>query len=215
MRVYFVRHGESEANLLREFSNTGLKHPLTEKGRRQAHALADWLRTAHVARIYTSPLLRAQQTAQILAQELGVPLEVTDALCEYSTGVLEGRSDAQGWAIYDQVDAAWRRGEWEQRIEGGESLLDMRARFEPLIRHILREYAEQPVSLVLVGHGGLYRNMLPLALSNISPAFAAAHGMGNTAAVIAEPSPQGLICMNWCGETDFQKFMVSYTERSG
>lgn len=203
MRIYFVRHGQSEANLLREFSNRGLKHPLTELGRQQAHELAEALRGANVARIYTSPLQRALQTAQILSQELGVPYEETDGLREYDTGVLEGRSDQAGWDIYVQVEEAWRRGEWEQRIQGGESVLDMRARFDPLIRSILREYADTPAGLVLVGHGGLYRSVLPLALANITPAFASAHGMGNTAAVIAEPAPQGLVCVDWCGLTSF------------
>ena len=43
MRFYFVRHGESEANLLHEFSNRGLKHPLTARGREQVIALAEHL----------------------------------------------------------------------------------------------------------------------------------------------------------------------------
>ena len=42
--LYFVRHGESEANLLHEFSNRGLKHGLTDKGRRQAAALVHKLK---------------------------------------------------------------------------------------------------------------------------------------------------------------------------
>ena len=44
MWIYFVRHGESEANLLNEISNRGLKHGLTERGRAQASALAETLR---------------------------------------------------------------------------------------------------------------------------------------------------------------------------
>ena len=39
MKLYFVRHGESEANLLREFSNRGYKHGLTERGFQQAAAV--------------------------------------------------------------------------------------------------------------------------------------------------------------------------------
>ena len=52
MRLYFVRHGESEANLLQEFSNRGLKHGLTPTGVRQATALAEALRGLQVAKIY-------------------------------------------------------------------------------------------------------------------------------------------------------------------
>jgi broad specificity phosphatase PhoE len=39
MKLYFVRHGESEANILREFSNRGFKHGLTERGFQQAKQL--------------------------------------------------------------------------------------------------------------------------------------------------------------------------------
>ena len=45
MRIYFARHGESEANILQEFSNRGRKHGLTEKGKRQAERLADNLKS--------------------------------------------------------------------------------------------------------------------------------------------------------------------------
>lgn len=80
MKLYFARHGESEANLLHEFSNRGLKHGLTEEGRQQAATLAGKLEGISVAKLFSSPLLRAIQTAQILADEPGVPYEITDAL---------------------------------------------------------------------------------------------------------------------------------------
>ena len=99
MKLYFVRHGESEANLLNEFSNRGSKHGLTDKGRQQAHTLAQSLQTAPVAAIFSSPLLRARQTAEILSQTLGVPYRVTDALREFDCGVLEGKSDTDTAAI--------------------------------------------------------------------------------------------------------------------
>ncbi len=70
MKLYFVRHGESTANLLREFSNGGAKHPLTEKGVEQARTVARALSGLQIEQIYASPVLRAVQTAQILAESL-------------------------------------------------------------------------------------------------------------------------------------------------
>ncbi|MRR32744.1 histidine phosphatase family protein, partial [bacterium] len=64
----FVRHGESEANLLHEFSNHGSKHGLTGLGIQQAHLLLDKLREYPISAIYSSPLLRAQQTAGLVGQ---------------------------------------------------------------------------------------------------------------------------------------------------
>jgi bisphosphoglycerate-dependent phosphoglycerate mutase len=59
MRLYLVRHGESEANVLGVFSNRGFKHPLTAHGREQAVGLAGLLAGKGISRIYTSPLQRA------------------------------------------------------------------------------------------------------------------------------------------------------------
>src|SRR4030095_7217744 len=97
MRFYFVRHGESEANVLRVISNRGRQHGLTERGRQQARLLAQRIRGEPLSLIYGSPLLRGEQTATILAAELRLPYTVTGALCEYDCGVLEGRSDAEAW----------------------------------------------------------------------------------------------------------------------
>lgn len=83
MKLYFVRHGQSEANLLNEFSNRGYKNGLTALGREQAHQLADRLKPDSLSYIYSSPLMRAVQTAEILSNELDLEFETKDALREY------------------------------------------------------------------------------------------------------------------------------------
>jgi broad specificity phosphatase PhoE len=199
MKLYFVRHGESEANLLNEFSNGLNKHGLTGKGRQQADMLARSLRGAGISRIYTSPILRALQTAEILAGDLGLAYTVTEALREYDVGVLEGRSDAASWELFWQVSESWMaRGEWDERLEGGESFNDIRRRFVPFVEALVQQL--QPASsggIVLVGHGGTYRCMLPLVLGNIDFRFAREHAIANTAAIVAVPGPYGLVCTDW------------------
>lgn len=76
-RLYFVRHGESEANVLKVISNRGSRHGLTEKGRRQSAELASNLEGSRATRIYSSPLLRALQTAETVSSALGVDYDVT------------------------------------------------------------------------------------------------------------------------------------------
>lgn len=199
MRFYFVRHGESEANLLHEFSNRGVKHPLTATGREQALALAQTLKGIAVTRIFASPILRAVQTAEIVAGELGLSYDVTDALREYDVGMLEGRSDAVSWQRYWEINDAWLvRHEWDARIEQGESFLDIRQRFVPFIEQLVRDGATSSASdIVLVGHGGVYRCMLPLVLRNIDFSFVLEHGMGHTDVVVAELTAVGLTCLTW------------------
>jgi probable phosphoglycerate mutase len=115
--------------------------------------------------------------------------------------VLESRSDAAGWQVYDDVLDDWVRwGRWERQIEQGESFLDMRARFVPFVERLVPQYRRRSDCLVLVGHGGLYRCMLPLVLVNVDIPFALAHPMGAAQAVVAEPGPDGLRCLEWCGQ---------------
>jgi 2,3-bisphosphoglycerate-dependent phosphoglycerate mutase len=200
VKLYFARHGESEANVLREISNRGLKHPLTERGQRQAQTLAAELRPAGIAVIYTSPLLRAIQTAEILSEALGVGFEVTDALREYDCGILEGKSDPATWDAFWALREAWWPGRrWERRIEGGESFFDMQARFVPFIAGLLAADDLRDSNLVLIGHGGLYLSMLPLVLANVGHELASHQPFPNTGYVLAENSSHGLICREWCG----------------
>jgi broad specificity phosphatase PhoE len=201
MRLYFARHGESEANVLRVISNRGYVHGLTARGVQQAEQLVQRFAAVPLARIYTSPLRRAVETGQIVARALGVALETTDALREFDCGIAEGRADPDAWALLSQITQTWlREGRWEQRIEGGESVLDMRRRFQPFLTRLLREGEGRAENVLLISHGGVLQGVLPLALLNVSPAYAAAHGFGNTATVLAETTPAGLVCREWCGE---------------
>jgi probable phosphoglycerate mutase len=203
MKLYFVRHGESEANILQEVSNREFKHPLTDKGREQASTLAQNLQAMGipVARLFTSPLMRAVQTAEILSAALGLPYEMADALREFDCGILEGLSDDECWQMHYALRVAWFEAHrWEQRIEGGESFFDIRDRFVPFIDGVIRDYRDGQDNIMLVGHGGTYGCMLPLILNNVGSNMLHERGFPNTGAVIAEWTPDGLTCLSWCGD---------------
>jgi broad specificity phosphatase PhoE len=200
MKLYFVRHGESEANVLNIISNRGEKHGLTESGQAQAIRLAENLSTIHAQRIYTSPLLRAVETAAILAGRLRVSYTITDALNEWDCGEAEGKSDEESWQKHHELMEAWLHlGQWEKRIPGGESLLDVRKRFKPFVQELITTTKDKTHPLILVGHGGLFICMLPLLLMNLSPDFAFSHPFLNTSYVDAETRSDGLYGLSWCG----------------
>jgi 2,3-bisphosphoglycerate-dependent phosphoglycerate mutase len=198
LKIYFVRHGESEANLLSEFSNTGWKHPLTEKGREQVETLAANLANKGIVAVYSSPIQRAVQSAEILAEHLGVPRYTSPALLEYSVGIYEGRSDKAAWDRYWQVIDDWfARGDLDSRMEEGESFNDMAARFVPFIEEMKALYGPSDSGIVLVGHCGTYRCVLPLVMSNIDLAFSREHALDHTSYVLAELRGHDLICLEW------------------
>ena len=200
MRLYFIRHGESEANILQEISNRGHKHGLTEKGRLQVFSMAQRLASTPFARLYSSPLLRAVQSAEILSDKLSIPFEITDALREFDCGIIEGKSDPQSWQIHVETRQAWfLHKEWDRKIEGGESFLDIQARFRPFIDSLIKEYHKTQENLLLLGHGGLFQCILPLICRNIDIDHVLELPLRNMGIIIVEHRPVGLICLEWDG----------------
>lgn len=198
MLFYFIRHGQSEANILREFSNGVNKHPLTLLGEEQAQTAAVSLQGAGVRKIFTSPVLRAVQTANIIAHSLGVEVEITPALQEYDVGTFEGSRREEDWREFFEIMDAWLKGQdWQRRPGGGENMLDMQKRFMPFIEGLLQSWRDQDGALVLVGHGGLYRCMLPLVLGNVPFARMLELPIHNTTQIVAEARAAGLVCVRW------------------
>ncbi|HWR65448.1 MAG TPA: histidine phosphatase family protein [Bellilinea sp.] len=202
LRLFFVRHAESEANVLRVYSNTGWKHPLIALGVVQANSLAKRLLPEGINRIYSSPVMRAVQTSEILSTSLGVPFTVADALREFDVGIYEGKPIEDGKILRKEVETAWFTGQdYSCAMPGGESYLDIRARFIPFINELVRSYRTSDASIVLVSHGGIYFSMLPEILANLTHPQMQKHSFINTGYVLAElQSDDSLKWVSW--ETD-------------
>ncbi len=195
-RLYLARHGESDANVQRVFANRGEGPPLTNRGRQQASALARQLAGHGIQHVYASPLLRARQTASIAARRLGVPCTTSEALREYDVGRFEGTAAEEGWQAYEQTLADWLlRGRSASSTGGGESLTDIECRFVPFIDGLRRQ--PELSACLLVGHGGLFRAMLPRVLANVSCSFSHRHVLSHVAVVIADDDRGALECRQW------------------
>jgi 2,3-bisphosphoglycerate-dependent phosphoglycerate mutase len=201
LRIYFVRHGESQANLDHVFANRpAIKGDLTPVGIAQANALARELSGAGLTQVYTSPLPRARRTATILAMHLGVSLTVTDALREYDVGDFEGLGYGGGeaWRMqrYEAVEQSWRDGNHDASHPGGESLADLTHRFRPFLSHLVSRHTDDD-ALVAVGHGGLFRALLPSLLQDVAPGVVLAHPLGHGGIVIGEYHGNAWHCLRW------------------
>jgi broad specificity phosphatase PhoE len=198
MQLYFVRHGESEANVRQVFSNSQ-RYPafgLTDVGRAQVEDLAGRLAGVPFAGFYCSPVLRARQSADIISARLGIEYVIASAIAEYDVGELEGKSDAASWQRYYAVRDAWFRDkDWTARIAGGESFEDIRARFVPFVEALVA--SPPPGPILLLGHGGTFNCMLPIIVSNVTFDLVVEHGMDYTSVVIVEQRAHGLVCVQW------------------
>jgi len=200
MKLYFARHGESEANVRGIYANRpGDEFSLTRKGIAQAKQLAAALSETPLSKIYSSPLLRAIQTAHILSETLGLKPEIAPALREYDTGILEGQSTTDPFnAIYAENERAWFVDRnFDHRIPGGESLREIEERFVPFIYCLRRQFRDQSANVLLIGHGGLFRAMFPRILRNASFDTLYQWHMPHCEFVVVEPDGTDLLCSNW------------------
>ena len=147
-RLIFVRHGQSLANAEERFTH-GPHEGLSERGEREADARgAALVQRFAPTRLYTSPFVRARQTAVVLARHLSLEPIVVEDLREQHFGELRGRP-------YSALGDSSRDGlaRWEYRPPGGETLREVAERVGPAVVEIAeRERGEE---VVIVSHGGV------------------------------------------------------------
>jgi len=200
MKLYFVRHGESEANLQHVISNRESRFGLTELGKEQAQILADNISSIPITAIFSSPILRAKETSDVLSRAFYLPYQVTEALREYDCGYLEGKSDEDSWKRHRQYFEDWTlHQKYTSKPTAGESFIDIQDRFLPFIESLKHRDDDH---MLLIGHGGLFHLMLPLILTNIDNDFVSSHGVGHTECIMVELCPEGFVCLQW-GDTRF------------
>jgi broad specificity phosphatase PhoE len=205
MKLYFVRHGESEANTRRVISNRESPFGLTDLGKKQANILAGSLKDTPITTTFCSPVLRALETADILSQAFGQPYQVTEALREYDCGVLEEQSDDESWGLHREIYEDWTlHHNYQRQPEGGECFLDIQNRFVPFIEALTHEELNTNHHILLIGHGGLFQLMLPLVLANVDDAFVRSHGIDHTDCIIVEQQSSEIVCLQW-GRFKFDK----------
>jgi len=202
MRLYCVRHGESVANTENIFSNRDPSiHPLTALGRQQAAGTAEQLAALGVSfdACYSSDLLRAVQTAQIIGERLGLPCEVRRELREHDAGDVQGRSDAAAWEEYEGLLRRWfRDGDHNAHLDGGESLVELRARFSGFLAWLEALHGPQAV-ILLVAHGALFLSSIMGLVDNVSDAFVREQQMPNGAIIVIEGQGDQWTCLEWNG----------------
>lgn len=159
--ITFLRHGESVGNAEDRFQGHA-DFPLTAKGRAQAQALAERWQADGVTfdRCIASPLLRASQTAEIISQALGIPLEQDPDWMEINNGLLAGLTPEQAAQVSPRPDFITP---YTRYGKTGESRWDVYLRAGRAIQHILDR---GPGRTLVAAHGGVL-NMAMYAILGI------------------------------------------------
>jgi len=155
---HLLRHGERASGRVLAGRMPGIG--LTERGRAELAAVADRMAGDDIAAIYSSPLQRTRESAEIVAARLGLPISFRDDLIELDFGEWTGKT-------FDEIRTDPRWPPWNTRrsisaIPGGETMREVQRRVVEALLEIHQKHPDEAV--VVVSHGDVIRAALLFAL---------------------------------------------------
>ena len=168
-RLLLIRHGLSTWNVAGRIQGQA-DPPLDDIGREQAHKLARRLLEDQPNVLYTSPLRRAMETAEIIGNKLSVPVVIDDRLKEYGVGEIMGLTWQQVVEQYPDLARQWEEASEDVKFPDAEGSGVFRTRVSAAFAELLTQHPDETIGVV--AHGGVlgaYLNDLIGLPSRFSP----------------------------------------------
>ncbi|MFQ5520785.1 MAG: alpha-ribazole phosphatase [Candidatus Methylomirabilia bacterium] len=159
--LYLIRHGRVVGAETRRFIGH-LDVPLSPEGEEEIRTLAARLASIHLRAVYSSDLMRARRSAELIAAPHGLVPGVVPALREMAMGRWEGLTAEEIQSHEPEAFREWMAAVGEFPFPGGESVRDLVARVWPAVETIVSAQLGERVALV--AHGGVNRTILCRAL---------------------------------------------------
>ncbi|BCL79817.1 histidine phosphatase family protein [Ktedonobacteria bacterium brp13] len=154
-----IRHGENPANVNHQFSYKHVDYSLNAKGRLQAQQTADYLANQPLDEIYASPLKRAHETADYIAQAHQLPITIDERFREIHVGAMETYlPTAENWDEHNRIVAEWFGGNHTLAFPAGENYIELLARFRAALRDATS--GKEGKHIAIVAHGGIFTHTL-------------------------------------------------------
>jgi len=155
--IYIIRHGQTDLNAQGIVQGKGVDAPLNELGRKQSDAFFQVYKHVKFDVVYTSSLLRAQQTAsQFIA--LGIPHIIDSNLDEIGWGDAEGKANFTDHSdIFENLTTEWKAGNIYYKMPGGESPFDVQQR---QLKFIEALKATDYKTVLIATHGRFIRALM-------------------------------------------------------
>ncbi|AKE40911.1 phosphoglycerate mutase [Corynebacterium kutscheri] len=207
-RLILLRHGQTEYNATRRMQGH-LDTQLSDLGLEQAKTAARYLATQNITKIVSSDLRRAQDTAMIIAEKLGLDISFDSRLRETHLGEWQAKTHEEVDTAYPGARAFWRENPtWAP--PGGESRIDVAQRSSQVVDEFMRHYANWDDATVLfVSHGGTISALTARLLNLETHHYSVFSGLGNTAWAQLIARPRSLQALTYPGE---RKQTESYLE---
>jgi probable phosphoglycerate mutase len=139
-RIFLVRHGETDFNLTHRFQGR-IDIPLNKEGKNQAQALSLALKHELLTAVYSSPLIRAMETARsIKVFHPSTPLFEEEGLIEMDLGELDGMQAGDWISQHQEFYKTWRTTPSRLKMPGGESLGEVQNRAMDTLERITQLY---------------------------------------------------------------------------
>jgi len=195
--IFLIRHGEVKWN--RENSYIGSTDlPLNAHGRSQAGLVAECLAGRNVSAVYSSDLVRARETAEIIAARLGLPVDTVPDLREVDYGEWEGLTESEVRERYPEVFVEWRLNPSRVRIPGGETFAELRDRAFPAFCRIAQAHAGE--NIAVVAHKSTNRVIL-CSILGVDINHYRRIGQGNSALNVIETRKDGRMVVEAINES--------------
>ncbi len=151
--LYIMRHGKTDWNEMKKLQGR-TDIPLNENGRQMAKLVQADCKEIGFDICYSSPLLRAKETAEIALDGLGVPIVLDERLMEMSFGEAEGCTnyfEGQG----QPINLLFQKPAEYEPVEGGESLKQLFDRTGDFLKNVIEPELKQGKKILIVGHGAM------------------------------------------------------------
>jgi len=165
--IYLIRHGQTDWNKNKIFRGRA-DVPLNEHGRKEAEALARYLKDVRPTACYSSPLSRARETAEIAIRPRSLAIASDEGIIDIDYGKWQGVSDADVRKHYSETHRRWHETPQRVKFPGGESLAMVRRRAMASLDRIRMDNPEGIV--YVVAHRVLTKVMMcaVLGLGNVA-----------------------------------------------
>jgi probable phosphoglycerate mutase len=164
--IIFLRHGQAINNTQRILAGRTPGVPLTEKGVDQAEKAAKFLEDMNISAIYSSPIERAKNTANIVGKHNSIDVRIDDRLIELDMGKFTGMPYDEIFSSHGNVFMKFYKGELEIAHNGVETFADVKKRVLGMVDHVIENHPDENV--VLVTHMDPIKAMLS-AIISLSP----------------------------------------------
>lgn len=149
MKIYLIRHGQTTGDVEDRYGGA-YDDELSDKGKLQAHELANKLSNSVIQILFCSPLKRAQQTAKILKEKLNCEIKTIKNLRERNkNGILTGMTKNEAKATYPELVEELK--DYRSQIQGAESQDDFAKRIKEVFIEVTND--ENYSTIGIVTHG--------------------------------------------------------------